>query len=112
MNDLTKDAQEMLSVIYKEYLDRINNGISKSEAKRLGSGEELYQNFFENWLYDDFIDTMSSLAKSGYISNKWVASKIYRSILLGKSIITMENRFSNDLNKVVDFISKIRGIAK
>lgn len=112
MDDLSKDAQELLSVIYKEYLDRINNGISKSKAKILGSGEELHQNFFENWLYDDFIDTMRSLANSGYISNKWASNKIFRSILLDKSIVTMEARFGNDLDKVINFISKIKSIVK
>lgn len=33
---LTKDSKELLAIIYKEYLDKINNGIDKRTAKQIG----------------------------------------------------------------------------
>ncbi|ALS03068.1 hypothetical protein ATZ33_17290 [Enterococcus silesiacus] len=100
----------MIAVIYKEYIDRINNGISKSQAKNLGGGDQLYNLLFPNMLFEDFEDTMRTLSRNEYINVNWSSNKIYLAFLKDDGIIYMENRFKNNVQDVIKFITNIKNI--
>lgn len=108
MDDLTKDAKYLLSKIYAEYLANINNGISKNRAKIIGSSQSINKNLVPEEIFEDTDETMKELGRAGYVKNTYADDVVYFSVLTDKTIIYMENRFSNNVKKIVDFISKLK----
>lgn len=97
---LSKDADKSLCLIYKEYLSRRKNNISKSSASLFDSFT--FKTLFPDVNQDDFISDLSELNK-----NKFIKLFVDGSFSLEvNAIIYMENRFKNGLTEVADFISK------
>lgn len=104
MNDfiLSKDADKLLCTIYKEYLDRINNNMSKSEASNFELIELL--KLIPSSNKDDISNDLHELSK-----NKLIKLYLYEDFcLLSNGIVYMENRFFNKIDKLVDYIDKLK----
>ncbi len=100
--ELTKDADKMICVIYKSYLQAKKNGCAKAEARRFDDFALSEIPTFESWNPRDISDTLQELKRKGLV-------KIYITgdfELSDSGIIYMENRFKNGLLEVTDFISK------
>lgn len=108
MEDLTKDGQYLLGKIYEEYLLDINNGISKSKAKSIGSSRLIHEKLVPNELFEDVDETMRELGRSGYLKNSHADNIVYFSFITDKTVLYMENRFKNNVKSIVDFISKLK----
>lgn len=93
---LSKNADKILCILYKEYLSNIKNGISKSEA--LNFNTEDIDNIFKN---QDIHFELSELKNKSLIEI-WITGDI---LLNSEAIIYMENRFKSNITEVVDFIS-------
>ena len=97
---LSKDAYKTLCLIYKEYLSRRKNNISKSSSSMFQ-----YTNFetlFPDVNQEDFMSDLSELKRHNFV-------KLYIDgsfILNSEAVVYMENGFKNGLIEVVDFISK------
>lgn len=102
--DLTKDADEMLCVLYREYIERREQGMSKSSAKGFAHPELLQQALFPEWYLEDISDTLSELHKAGYI-HLYVESSFR---LEDAAIVYMEGRFGRNLDKILSYISVLR----
>lgn len=102
MAELTKDADKMLCCLYKEYLQRIKLGNSKSSSSLFKMEYAKSDSVLSQWHNDDVYATRNELQRKGllktYISGNFV--------LTDNAIIYMENRFKNGLSEVVDLISK------
>lgn len=97
---LSKDTDKTLCIIYKEYLTRIKNNLSKSQSI---SFEELQlKSLFPNKDDNDLDDELEEL-KSNSIIKKFVDGEIE---LTPDGIVYMENRFKNNLIEITDFITK------
>ena len=101
MIEFTKDADEMLCVLYKEFLSRRKDGEAKSEARRFEDGTIQTFKPMCNWPHSDITDVMLELAKADFLR-----------ITIGgdcelkdNAIIYMEKRFENGLKEVLSFIS-------
>ena len=100
--ELTKDADKMICVIYKSFLQSRKNGHSKAEARRFSESALKSFSTFESWHPQDINDTLLEIGRKGLV-------KIYIGgdfELTDSGIIYMENRFKNGLLEVTDFISK------
>lgn len=97
---LTKDADKALCLIYKEYLARRKNNISKSSASIFKSST--FETIFSNVNRNDFVTDLSELKRNNLIEMYIDASFILKS----DAIVYMENRFKNGLVEVTDFIAK------
>jgi len=104
---LTKDSKELLAIIYKEYLSKINNGVSKNSAKRIGHIDEICA-LASDWLPDDVLETMNELDRSKYVHNQYGNNTIYNSFLLDKTIIYFENKNINTIKTIADWIIKLK----
>lgn len=104
---LTKDSKELLAIIYKEYLNKIKNGISKSSAKQIGHISNICA-LAPEWLADDVLETMNELYRAGYIQNEYGNNTIYNSFLLDKTIIYFENKNINTIKTIADWIIKLK----
>lgn len=108
MDDLTKVSQYLLGKIYKDYLLNINNGMSKSNAKLIGSSHSVHKKLVLNELFDDVEEIMRVLDRAGYLKNSYAGNIVYFSVLTDKTILYMENRFENNMKSIIDFISKLQ----
>ncbi len=97
---LTKDADKTLCLIYKEYLSRRKNGVSKSDAIEFDFRKTINDLNIVN--ASDFSDELLELKDNNFIK-MYVTSDFE---LLPSAIIYMENRFKNGLIEVTDFIAK------
>ncbi len=101
MKELTNDADKLICYIYKIYLQRRKDGISKDKAAQFELSFYKSDAKLSEWLIDDIKSTLVELSHSGYI-------KLYLRcdfILLTDAIIFMEKRFQNGLKEVLSFIS-------
>ena len=65
MDELTNETKFVLQTLYKEYLDRSNNGISKIQAKEFKYAQFVYDELFSEMLYDDFYNSIMELDTQG-----------------------------------------------
>lgn len=100
--ELTKDADQMLCCLYKEYLNRIKVGNSKISSKDFAVEYANSDEILSKWHPDDVTATRNELKRAGYL--KVFINGKYQ--LTNEAIIYMENRFKNNLNALTDFIAK------
>ncbi|MFR5112349.1 MAG: hypothetical protein ACLTEF_13890 [[Clostridium] leptum] len=103
---LSKDAKTVLYALYKEYLSRRKQGISKSKAKNFDSAQHIYSTFFSDWSLEDIEDTLRELGRNKFLNNYYADQTIYHCELSDLAIVTMENQKKETLLSVADFISK------
>lgn len=100
---MTKDADKMLCCLYREYMNRVNAGASKTSSRDFTPEYILSDAVLSKWHPDDVLITRKELQNLGYLT----VNIIGKFRLTDEAISYMENRFINGLNEVVDFISKI-----
>lgn len=106
--ELTKNADYLLSVFYKEYLDRLADGYPKTKAKQFGSPEDIYNTFFAEWSVDDILETCRELSRAGMIDCFFVSGSFTFAELTSSAVLYMEKRFEGKVDKVLSWISKIK----
>ena len=100
--ELTRDADKIICIIYKYFLQKRNEGYSKSESKSFDADFLQKSNELMSWNPQDIMDTLLEIGRKGLV-------RIYVDggfMLTDSGIIYMENRFKNGFLEVVDFISK------
>lgn len=94
---LTKNADKVISVIYKEYNARIKNNISKSKAKYFQSDE--IDLLFNN---DDISDELYEL-ENNHLINTWITGEV---LIEPSGIAYSENKIPKMIDKVIDTATK------
>ena len=98
--ELTKDAQKAAAIIYKSYLNKVKDGMSKTEARKFSDNELC--GLLKKYQLDDI-----SLIESELITVFSMKTDILDNVTLSTSfIIFMENRFKNGLTEVISFLSQ------
>lgn len=98
--ELTRDTQKAGAKLYKEYLNRVNNGMSKYEAKEF-SDEELAALFADE-------NPMDAQQERRELINAFsMKTNILDDLTLSDSfIVYMENKFKNNIKEVLSFLSQ------
>ena len=106
---LSKDADYLICIIYKYYLELRDNGFSKSEAKNFDSIDNIH-GLIPQISLDDIYETCLELANKSLLiqKKKYISEEYSRFSLSDDGIIYMENRFSNKIDKIIDYISKLK----
>ena len=100
---MTKDADKMLCCLYKEYLNRIKIGNSKTSSRDFTAEYIKSDEVLSTWHPDDVCATRNELKHIGYLT----VNIIGNFKLTDEAITYMENRFKNNLKELTDFISKL-----
>lgn len=103
---LTKDADKMLCCLYREYLNRIKTGSSKTSSRDFTSEYATTDDVLSTWHPDDVDATRNALKRAGYLK-VYITGKYQ---LTDEAIAYMENRFKNNIKEVCEFISKLPNI--
>lgn len=102
--DLTKDADMLICLIYKDYLNKREAGMSKSSAKAYSSRSDFPESLTDHFSISDIRDTLRELKAAGLIR-----SYSYSGFALSdKAIVYMENRFPRGVSQVLDWFAKIK----
>lgn len=105
---LTKDADALICVLYKEYLQRRENGIPKSTAKRFGGSPNIHSQLMSKWSFEDVDETCRELSRAGLLKCFYADNIAYDALLSDAGIIYMEKRFANGLKSVLNYLERIK----
>lgn len=103
---LTKEAKTVLYHMYKEYLVRRDNQVSRSRSKEFGSADSIHASLFPDWSLEDVEDVLRELGRNGFLNNHYADDTVYDCSLSDSAIVKMENQKKETLLTVADFISK------
>ena len=103
---LTKDAERLLVLMYRTYLDRRKGGVQKLTAKQMGSAQQIHDQLSPNTDPLDVAETCRELCRAGYLNTFIASNRIIRSNLTDQAITYMENRFKNGLKDILAFLSQ------
>jgi hypothetical protein len=107
---LTKDADALISVLYKAYLQELKNNVPKGEAKYLGDSAFFQSEYLPKWDFERVDETCRELDRGGFLECLYADDVVNDAVITDKAIIYMEQRFKNGLNELLDYLQKIRSI--
>lgn len=98
---LTRDADKILCIAYKQYLERTKS-MNKNDALVISADFFKNEKSTKDWSKKDVFSNLKELERVGYCKVFMDGSFKLKS----EAIIHMEQRFKNGFNDVVDFITK------
>lgn len=104
---LTKDSDYLICKIYEAYLLQIKNGDSPTEASRLSGVSDIQKNLIPQWAEEKVCSICGQLDRKGLIKCFYADNTVYDAHLTDDGIIYMENRFSNNMKKLANWILKV-----
>ncbi len=108
--NLTKDADELICVLYKSYLERRKDGLSKSNAKKFGGYAEIQSKLMPKHSAEDVNETCCELSRAKMVDCFFADDVVQHLWLTDASVIYMESRFKDRIDSVLDYLVKIRSI--
>lgn len=103
---LTKDSKTVLYVMYREYLSRRKNNVSRSRAKSFGSASMIRESLFRDWSLEDLEDSLRELGRNGFLNNFYADDTVCECLFTDSAISIMENQKKDILLSVANFVSK------
>lgn len=103
---LTKDADKLICIIYKDYLTRRKSGESKRTARDYSDKAKWPDTFYREFDGRNLYDTLIELKRAGYIRCYLDAGFAIEDA----GIIYMEQRFPNGISQVLDWLSKAKSL--
>lgn len=107
---LTKDADALVCLLYKEYCQKRKDGVSKLYAKMFSGSEEIQKTIAPKWSFEDVNEICNELSRVSFLKCLHGDGIVQHCSLTDDAIIYMENRFKDGLDSVLDYLAKIRNI--
>ena len=98
--EITKDSDYLIC----------SNGMNKIQASSMGGSEEIQKELFPNWSVEDVDATCRELHRAELLHCFFADDIVSEAVLSDKAIIYMENRFKNNVDTIMDYISKIKSM--
>jgi hypothetical protein len=106
---LTKDADNLIRLMYKAYLERRKNGIDKSQARYFGDADTIHKDICPNQNVNDVIENSLELIAAELLeSTRYISSVIGETSLSDVGIVFMESHFPRGLEQLLEFGKKIK----
>lgn len=112
-DELTNDEKYYLSVLYKEYLTRVNSGTNKNDAKYFDSVVTLNNSLFPEWSRRDISETIDELSDAGFATCEHYlayAGMAFEIKITSKTVAYGEQKFKRNLNFVLNGIATLKKI--
>lgn len=107
---LTKEADALICVLYREYLQRRKAGVAKSDAKCFSGASYIHSQLMPKWSFEDIDETCRELSRAGMLNCMYADNVTYFAAISDAGIIYMENRFADGIASVFSHLEKIRTI--
>jgi hypothetical protein len=108
--NLTKDADTLICLLYKQYCQNLKDGVPKAQAKMFGGSEDIQKTIAPKWTLEHVDETCRELSRSGLLECFYADDMVYQTWLTDTGIIYTENRFKDGLDNVLDYLGKIRNL--
>lgn len=105
---LTKDSEYLICSLYKSYKEKRKSGIPKQDAKQCGSSGSIHKDLMPEWSFEDVDETCRELHRADLLHCEYADNVCYFVLLTDRSIIYMENRFTDGLSQVLEYMAKIK----
>lgn len=105
---MTKDADRLICMLYKSYLEKRKSGEAKSSARFFGNSDEIRQAFLPGWSSGDMSDECWSLCRKGMLTCEQGDDLANEVCISDDGIIYMETRFANGLKEIISYISALK----
>ena len=104
---LTKDADALICVLYKSYLEQRKAGVQKAQAKYFDGSEHIHSKLMSKWSLDDIDETCRELSRAGLLHCGYGDDVVCEAALSDDAIIYMENRFKNGLTSLLGHLKSL-----
>ena len=103
MNDvaISNEADFLLCILYREFLDRRKNEQSRDDAAAFGSCEVIQSEILPEWPTHDIDAALWELHRKGLVDAYPGDNMAMAAILQPDGIVYMENRFKNKLQELI-----------
>ena len=98
---LSRDAEKMICVLYKVYLERRKAKTPKAAAREFSDLDQTKLDGIADWLDADRTETAHELKQAGFVKRYIDGSVVSEDA----AIVFMENRFKNGLTEVISFLA-------
>lgn len=106
---ITKESEYVLTAMYKEFLDRYNQGVPRDKCKIFGHQDNILK-LVPDIPEQDIYGLLSELSQSKTI-NVSPGSNIFMYVSLNiNGLIYMENKFGKDVAKAVNWLLKAKSL--
>lgn len=106
LSGLTKDALRLLAVIYREYRQRIDSGMSIKRAMMFGSSGDIQKDLLPKASVENVDHWCRELYSVQYLSGLFADGEFYFVQLTDLAIRDMENRFKDNLKGLADLAAQ------
>lgn len=107
---LTKETDVMLVLMYKEYLNKRNSGSSIRSSRHFGGCTDIQSRVCPNASIEKIDFACQELIRNSLVDGLNGDGVFQTGFLTDDAIIYMESRFSNNLDNVLQFLSKAAGL--
>ncbi|MDT2814328.1 hypothetical protein P7H75_05675 [Vagococcus carniphilus] len=106
---LTKESEYVLTAMYKEFLDRYNQGVPRDKCKTFGHQVNILK-LVPEIPEQDIYGLLSELARCEVI-NVSPGANIFMLVSINTNgIIYMENKLGKDVSKIVNWLLKTKSL--
>ncbi|AXF39458.1 hypothetical protein [Paenibacillus larvae] len=107
---LTKEADVLICVLYKNYLEKRNSGISKDQARIFGSSRDIQSKLLQKWAPEDVDETCWELNNFNIVYCMGADDIAFIVQLTNFGIVYMENRFKDRVESILDYLTKFKNL--
>lgn len=112
MNDgydsLSNDSKYLLLILYKMYIERRKDGVSKAKSRLFEDVPYIHINLIPQWSEDDILDTVNELVRQKFLTAIYGSNTAFEIEISTTGISKMEHRFRDSVNSVIDALTKIK----
>ena len=105
--NLSKDAAQLLTLMYKSYLSKRASGKPKREANCFPDSHYLHEYLLPDWIFEDVDDTCRELSRAGLIHVTWADNIANHIIISDYGIEIMEHSKVDSIKDLAACISKV-----
>lgn len=107
---ISKEADILICLLYKQYCDQRKGRVPKSKAKMFGSSEDIQEAILPKWSPEDVDDTCRELGKAKLLDCFYADDIAYIVHLTDEGIVYMENRFENNFKSLLEYLESLMNI--
>ena len=107
---LTQNAEYLLCVLYKAYVERSKSDELADVAAYFGGSEDIQQNYISDWPTGKIDNAVWELSRKGLLATQSGDDTVCNSALTNDGIAYMEHRFGRKLDTLLQRLTTLRTI--
>ncbi len=108
--ELTQNAEYLLCVLYKAYVERSESAEFADIAAYFGGSEDIQQDYITNWSTDKIDNAAWELSRKGLLATQSGDDAVCQSALTDDGIAYMERRFGRKLDTLLQRLATLRTV--